>query len=358
MAKVVRTLRGLITRTGSTELVARAAMFLDAANWRSRRLDRRRKALERAAATAVAARDDLLMLDLQLHLMSLELQAGEFAAGLRRLTQVDAMGRDAELPTARWQVLKHRTGWALGNGSLAERQGVLDEVLSAGRDLGHPDAQNVWAIQTYFLWWRLDRSEEQVGFFKQAVDEYALPAWRAGFALGLYEIGDVDRARQQVDILRRRPIRSLSKDGAWLLAYAMLAETAVYLRDTELCSEIYDFLTPYSGWGAMATNCSVHFGFVDHYLGLLGGALGRIEAAYRYFERAVNSATEAQHENLAAYSLAYWAELIDSTSISEHEGHHRASTLRDRAQHIAESNSLIKLTRQLSGELPHFSGRA
>jgi hypothetical protein len=92
---------------------------------------------------------------------------------------------------------------------------------------------------------------------------------------------------------------ALPFDQEWLYGMALLAEAAVLLEERELCTRLYEALSPHAALHAIDQSEGCR-GSVARHLGLLAATLGRRHEAAEHFRRAV-----AENEEMG---FAPWAE--------------------------------------------------
>jgi tetratricopeptide (TPR) repeat protein len=90
-------------------------------------------------------------------------------------------------------------------------------------------------------------------------------------------------------------------DEEFLASMALLAEVCVSLGDLERASEIYDQLRPHAERNAFAM-IELSLGSVARPLGILAGALGRMDAAVDHLERAIEINTRMGARPWVAHS--------------------------------------------------------
>jgi tetratricopeptide (TPR) repeat protein len=134
---------------------------------------------------------------------------------------------------------------------------------------------------------------ELEGAAREFVGAYpTVPAWRAGLGRLLHAIGEVEQAREQLEILAERGFGDIPRDGNWMIAMTQLAELCSALGDASRSAQLYDLLLPFNDVNVVIGIGALCEGSAARYLGLLAACTGaRLEAA-THFERAL-AANEA-----------------------------------------------------------------
>lgn len=105
----------------------------------------------------------------------------------------------------------------------------------------------------------------------------AIPAYRGAIALSLFDIGDVDDAREIVGWFAYGRLGALPDGILWLTTVVLAARAAALTRVTSVCEEALDLLAPYAEHTIVLTPGVL--GVVDHHLAHVCMALGRWDEA-------------------------------------------------------------------------------
>jgi hypothetical protein len=155
------------------------------------------------------------------------------------------------------------------------------------------------------------RSGEMVELLRAAADTNPhIPTYRAVLALCCSKSGDLPGARAAYQQLAARDFE-LPADSNWMLAIAVLADTAATLGDVEHAPTFIRLLEPYED-RHVVLNCfgggGAFWGPVAHHLGRLEALLGNWECACAYLERSMGASeamgavafAETSRQSLAA----------------------------------------------------------
>ncbi|MHB8467826.1 MAG: AAA family ATPase [Acidimicrobiales bacterium] len=268
-------------------------------------------------------------------------RVGEAESTLAAFAAQAAEAGDAEatvMVTARYAML------ATMRGRFDEAGQMIAEVARSGGRLGMADTDRLVATLRGAIMFQRGRSSELAA---EAVE--ALSSFARRNPGNLYEataariLATVGREQEAAAELARLLPRALVGSGPrWLGAIAELATVAAAVGDAPAAAALYNVLTPYRGrlvvWGGANTTA----GPVSHFLGLLGTALGLLDAAIQDFEDAVALDEAVGALPLLAHSLMGLAAALDLRGRAE--DHTAAGAHRQRAGTIAERLGMNALT--------------
>jgi tetratricopeptide (TPR) repeat protein len=132
---------------------------------------------------------------------------------------------------------------------------------------------------------RLDEVSPLVGHFVQTNPQ--ANAWRPGLALIYAELGQLEAARVQFNLLAADGFRAVVRDGVWVASIAYLAQVCSALGDADRASVLYSLLQPYSGRNLLAGTSIACLGAADALLGSLCATMKRWSDAERHFVAAL-----------------------------------------------------------------------
>src|SRR5205807_10408863 len=164
-----------------------------------------------------------------------------------------------------------------------------------GRRLGDPVMINNVGAVIYPIWRERGRLGDLESATRHAVEESpTVMAYRAGLVQMLCELGNWDRAAEQLNTLAEDDFAAIPDDPLRPFNLCATAEAAAALGDLERAAQLETRLRPRAGKGAVIGAIAYH-GAVDRYLGLLAMALGRHDQAVADLENAL-----AIHEHMRA----------------------------------------------------------
>jgi tetratricopeptide (TPR) repeat protein len=217
-------------------------------------------------------------------------------AGVADLDEFVRLGMAVGQPRYLYLVLTRRVTQAIMAGRFAEAEELIDKAAVLAQRIGEPDA---WNVQTRQLWQLRSAQGRRVEAEAQlrTLQLPHLKFWYdALLGLVLLERGERAAAVRTIgSAVQTRP-EQLPFSYVLLAQWAEMGEAAAAAGLLDACQRYYNQLRPYGGT-AVVTAAAVSFdGAVDHHLGVLAAALGRLDDAARHLERAA-----VMHERLSAW---------------------------------------------------------
>jgi len=279
--------------TGDPQATADALQALHDVAWRPGQANRRLDVLDHLAQQASARGAARVRLRTQLLRAQALLELGD----PRALAEADAFCAGADRlgdPLSRWQSLSRRAATALFADRLDDAADLASRAERLADDLGDADAVWIGDIQR----WELARFTGERASYRRLRPGSAPPVetWPPWPALILAERGDLEGAAAV--------LAGFSAHQAWgpgvtagydLWFPAIAAEAAARCGSDQLCGDLYQLLTPYSGTQVGCGAWVAYCGAVDYYLGLLAAAQGDRTTATGHLDAAT-----AQHLRLGA----------------------------------------------------------
>jgi DNA-binding NarL/FixJ family response regulator len=111
--------------------------------------------------------------------------------------------------------------------------------------------------------------------------------WRPGLALMYVELGQLQDARREFELLAAGNFASVARDGVRAASMAYLAEVCAALGDTVRAAPLYDLLLPCAGCNLLAGTSIACVAAADMLLGLLAATLKRWDAAEQHYQAAL-----------------------------------------------------------------------
>ena len=160
--------------------------------------------------------------------------------------------------------------------------------------------------------------------------------WRPGLALMYVELGQLQDARREFELLAAGNFAGVARDGVRAASMAYLAEICAALGDAARAELLYELLRPCAGCNLLAGTSIACVAAADMLLGLLAATLKRWDTAEQHY-RAALALNQRQG---ARPALA-------------HTRHHFATLLlaRNRASDRAEAGSLLAAAAEDSAAL-------
>ena len=220
------------------------------------------------------------------------LELGDVATADREIDAHARRSREVRHPFSSWLSALWEAMRALLEGRYDAAEAAAGSALSIGERIRYPHALSFYGAQMFRLWW--ERGD--LGALDTAVTEIlkrapAVPAVRCAVAFANAELGRLDEARAQYELLAADGFGDLRHDVVWLVSLAMLVEVASKLEDRKGAGRLYELLLPYA-WGTVVVGPppAACYGPVAHYLGMAASIAGRNEDAARHFGEALRIA--------------------------------------------------------------------
>ena len=239
-------------------------------------------------------------------------QAGDFEMARRCLTIMRNVIRELREPTMIWVTLFNEAADALLAGDPDRAEQLATAALEIGTDSGQPDAFGFYGAEMIGVRRQQGRYAELVPLIEQiAVENPALPVFRATLAEGHLEGGDADTARQMLEAATA-DLASLPYDVVWIFAVASYADVATELRAEMPARLLLDLLAPFDEQvlfiGATAGSP------VASYCGGLESVLGRFNEAEAHFVKAAELNAAGQMQFAAAVTHLQWGRMLSARS--------------------------------------------
>lgn len=161
-------------------------------------------------------------------------------------------------------------------------------AFETGQMLGVDNNEGVMGVQMFSIRREQGRLAEIAPVIQHFLNEQgAAAAWRPGLALIYADIGELDKARREFELLAADRFAMIPKDSLFQTSLTYLAETCCALEAADEAEVLYELLLPYRDLAVVVGNASVCLGATDRYLGQLASMLSRWDDAVAHFERAI-----------------------------------------------------------------------
>jgi len=265
----------------------------------------------------------------------------------------------ARQPFYHYVVLSSRAMMALFHGSFAEAERHAVEALEFGRRMRGLDAAGIYGVQMFSLRREQGRLKELAPLVEHFVK--ASPAantWRPGLAVVYAEIGMLEAARAQLELLAADAFAAVPRDALWVTSIAYLAEVCERLDDARHASRLYELLLPWAGRNIVAAPNVACFGAASRHLGMLASVCGEWTRAQHHFDDALaGNARQGARPWLAHTQHQYAAMLLRRAEAGDDV---RAAALLDEASASAIDigmPALLERVKQLQNR-PRERGRS
>ena len=239
------------------------------------------------------------------------IELGDRVGADRAIEHARVLADQLRHPYWSWATTSWRALVAIIDGRLDEAEALAGEALAYQAPAEHPEALAAFGVNLVDIRLFQARAAEMLDLLHGAAEQNPhIPTYRAVLALCCSRSGALESARDAFEQLAARDF-VMPADSNWLLAIAVLADTAATLGDRERAQTLLCLLEPYVD-RHVVLNCfgggGAYWGPVAHHLGRLEALLGRRREACALLERAVGAAeaigapafAAMSHETLAA----------------------------------------------------------
>jgi DNA-binding SARP family transcriptional activator len=244
---------------------------------------------------------------------------------------------------------------ALLEGRWQDGEQAAAEVLGLGERSRAADALQSYGVEMLQLRNEQLRLGELTDHFQRLVDEIAaLPGWRSALAWAHVQAGSVDRAREEVDELRRNDFAALPHDANFVPACTILGHIAGELDDADLAAAIEPLLRPSAPYWVVLGYGPATLGPVAFTLGLACQLTGRVDQAVDDFELALEQSSRMRARPYAAHSQVRLAQVLEQRAGPGDAV--RASVLRSQGIATARELGMTRLLRDTTRTIPALAG--
>ena len=228
-----------------------------------------------------------------------------------------------------WEVL-----WMGLEGRYDEAEVVAEELRRRLVASGHSQSNVIYFIQTFGLRWLRGDVERCREFFDQQLDPL-YHGWPGLDILRMWlEASDQNFARAQELLPKGPPAQYLdhvSPDYMWWLTIVALRLTATAGNtDPAWAAALYDVLLPYRGHNVVV-GYTAFFGAVDHHLGSLALAMGRLDEAVDLLDDARDQHRRLGAEPFLAFTTSWLERALVARDQRRRPRAGRAAARRERA---------------------------
>ena len=239
------------------------------------------------------------------------LELGDLAAVDADLAACAELAAVLRQPYYRWYAEYLRAMRTLLDGRLAEAERLADSARTIGQRAESRNVEHLYGGQVLWIRREQGRLAEAEPAMRQLAEQYpALPSWRCGLLYVLSQIGRLDEARLQLDLLAARNFADLPRNAFWLVAIAGAADAAATLNDAHRAGPLTDLLAPYADRVIEASAGAACLGSVRRPLGRLAATRQRWSEAAHHFEAAIACHERIGAPHLVAHARRDYAEML------------------------------------------------
>jgi tetratricopeptide (TPR) repeat protein len=222
-----------------------------------------------------------------------------------------------------WVVTVMESALAFFEGRIDDADRLSNEAMVHAEPLQSPTAVQMYGIQQFGLRRLRGGMADMIPLTEAMVAEYpAIPSWRTGLAFSLAEVGDLDGARDQLDILAPDRFGVIPRDANWHVGLAVCALVAEAVGAEEEGAVLADLLAPYNDFWVCAGLPADCVGPGSYFTGVAAAAAGRLDHAEQLLSTAVDACRERHSPRLVAEGGVALARVL-----ARRGDHDRARTL-------------------------------
>jgi DNA-binding SARP family transcriptional activator len=215
--------------------------------------------------------------------------AWEVGDPARRASELASMRRVAEelrQPAQFWTLGLARAALAVAEGRFAEAEELIEQAAVVGERVQTWGASVARRLELFVLRRAKGRLEGFEGELQED-SEFPAPLVRRSVLANVYAQQERPaQAAAVVDELMRRELSGWHMDEEWLPSICLLADTCELIGATEHLGPLYELILPLGSLNAVAVP-EVSLDSASRPLGVLATRLGRLGAAERHFEKAL-----------------------------------------------------------------------
>ncbi len=210
-------------------------------------------------------------------------------AGLDEAIEAEKVLADQlRIPEAHWGSSVHRAAAALLDGRFEDAMALADEALGLGQRLSLLTGLQMYGVAQFAIRRALGGLDDLVPVLGSMVEQYPLiPAWRCGLAFLYRELGWVEEARTEFEVLATNDFSDIPTDANWKVGIAILSTVCSMLNDVERAARLYEMLSPHADSMVTAGMPADILTSAHLPLGLLAATLQRWEAMENHMTKAV-----------------------------------------------------------------------
>ena len=252
----------------------------------------------------------------------------------RDLNTHQGIAEDLLEPFYTYNYFSMRTARAIVAGHFEVAEKLAQDSLDTGQKLGIENAEGVMGVQMFSIRREQGRLQEIAPLVKHFVSEHgANAAWRPGLALIYADLGQLDEAQAEFELLAVDDFAAVSRDSLWQTCLTYLAEVCDGLQDTKRAHVLYRLLLPYAELTVVVGNAIVCLGATSRFLGQLATVLEHWVDAEMHFEHALHLNESMQANPWIAHTQFQYARMLLRRGKSEDES--RANEMIDAAKKMA-----------------------
>ena len=303
----------LARQSGDRAALASALYVWHSVGWTPTNIEGRLAACHELCALGQPRRDRELAM-LGHHFLAYDhAEQGDMGAMERELSICAQLA--AELREPLWQWLSQvRAGMrAVMRGRFSDGERIIVDAFNLGAQIEPQLALLVFGSALFPLrMWQGRIGELEPALRAHVEASQAVSTVRCGLAVAYAEMGRLDDARAELEIVMAAGGEALPCHNSWVISVAALARVAALLGDASRAATLYEFLLPMQGGAVVGPNAESCFGAVDHFLALAAVTMGDRPRAREHFDTAIErNRVMGARPALAETQLEYARFLVD-----------------------------------------------
>jgi DNA-binding winged helix-turn-helix (wHTH) protein/tetratricopeptide (TPR) repeat protein len=239
------------------------------------------------------------------------LERGDLAAVDTDLAVCADLAAALRQPYYLWYVEYLRAMRTLLEGRIAEAERLAERARAIGRRAESSNVEHLYGGQLLWIRREQGRLSELEPIMRGLAEQYpTLPSWRCGHAYVLSQIGRLEEARAQLDLVAARRFADLPRNAFWLVAVSRTADTCATLADVPRAQLLSDLLAPYQDRVVEASTGAACLGSVHHPLGRLAATLQHWSEAESHFGAAIDCNQRLGAPHLTAHVQRDFGEML------------------------------------------------
>jgi DNA-binding winged helix-turn-helix (wHTH) protein/tetratricopeptide (TPR) repeat protein len=260
------------------------------------------------------------------------------------------LAEELRQPQSVWYADLLRATTALMAGRYREAHDARERYRARGLRVKDQNAVHSYMLQSVLASIDTGGFEEQGGIFEDMTSRFPrVAAWRAGLALFYSEVGQLDRAREEIDLLLGDRVFDHPKRITWFGTMGAVSFVASALGDRALAQQAHNALQPYATRMLVIGFCSFCWGSVDHLLAVLLTTLGRWEDAEAKFESAIHACSATGARPCLARAQYDYARMLHVSGRHESDRFHQCVAS---AARLATELGMSRLHCKIEAEWP------
>ena len=226
---------------------------------------------------------------------------GDLKTANEDIERFAGLAHELRLPQNLWYLGTLRTMQAIVAGQMEEADALATQAFATGSGPEPENSRIMFAAQLMSIRREQGRTAEIRGPIKAGVAQFPLiPAYRGALALNHCDLGEMDDARREFEILAQDDFGLIPRDGNWPIAMVLLADVCAGLGDKARAKVLHGMIAPYSERCCIVGTLVDCHGSMGLFAAMLSTTMENWDDAEREFEAALamNTRMEAVRPTL------------------------------------------------------------